>query len=208
MALIWDPSTEQARQASLAEAETRFLRERAGVDRKERLAAWREWAAKKLIAELALPEAPGARERLVGQLIAELERLVRALFDRGWLIEGRRLRDVVSAFLAPIATQQRAGKIGDFYPYFVAARRRFVGVNAEELQQAARQDGADAGTAFAGGLAMALGMLQALGQPSLTEVIAERRQDRCNVSAGPVRRGPGRPRKDTGAGTGDLFGAP
>ena len=81
MSLIWDPSTEQTRRASLAEAEARFLRERAGVDRKERLAAWREWAAKKLAAEFALPADPVARARLIGQCTAELERL------RAWLVE-------------------------------------------------------------------------------------------------------------------------
>ena len=206
MALIWNPSDAAQRRASLAEAEARFLRERAGVDRKERLEAWREWAAKKLIAEFALPADERARARLVGQLTAELEKLVRQLLDRGWLIEGKRLAEVVGDCLAPIAKAQREGKVGDLYAYFRAAVARYVGPNAEALQQAARRDGADAGQAFAGGLAMALGMLRAPSEPSITEVIgeavAERRQQACKQSAG--RRG--RPKIDRGAGTGDLFG--
>jgi hypothetical protein len=45
MSLIWNPDAAARRRASLVEAETRFLRETAGVDRAERLALWREWAA-------------------------------------------------------------------------------------------------------------------------------------------------------------------
>lgn len=206
MGLIWNPSTADARRESLAEAEARFLRERAGVDRKERLAAWREWAAKKLAAEFALPADERARARLIGQLTAELEKMVRQLFDRGWLIEGKRLAEVVSDCLAPIAKAQRAGKVGDLYPYFRVAVLRYVGANAEQIQRAARRDGADAAEAFSGGLAMALGLLRQPQAPSLTEVIgeaaAERRQDACKPASG--RRG--RPRIDRGAGTGDLFG--
>ncbi len=201
MALIWDPANHESRKASLAASEARFLSERAGVDRKERLAAWREWAAKKLIADFSLPEDPAARARLVGQCTAELERLVRALFDRGWLIEGKRLAQVVSDCLAPIAEAQRGGKIADFYPYFRAAVRRYVGAHAEEIQRAARRDGADAASAFHGGLAIALGMLRGPQAPSITEVIAARPQGPCKPAARRGRPAKGRAGADS---TGDL----
>lgn len=172
MALDRDVQERDGRRESLAAAEARFLMERAGVDRRERLAAWREWAAKKLLAEFThWPADPAARAKQVGQCTAELEALVRQLFDRGWLIEGRRLAQVVSECLSPIAAAQQAGKIGDFFPYFRVAVRRYVGANAEDMQGMARRDGADVAQSMAGILAGVIGRLQA---PSLTEVIAER----------------------------------
>lgn len=209
MSLVWSASTHETRHASLAEAEARFLRERAGVDRKERLAAWREWAAKKLLAELAhsLPAEDAARARLIGQCTAELERMVRQLFDRGWLIEGKRLAEVVDACLAPIAAAHRAGKVADFWPHFRASVRRYVPINAEELQRTARRDGADAGSAFGGGLALALGLLREPQAPSITEVIGERHAERVQEACKPAAKR-GRPRKFGVAeqATGDLFG--
>jgi hypothetical protein len=209
MSLIWQASTNETRHASLAEAEARFLRERAGVDRKERLAAWREWAAKKLLADLAhvMPHEDAARARLIGQCTAELERMVRQLFDRGWLIEGKRLAEVVDTCLAPIAAAHRAGKVQDFWPHFRASVRRYVPINAEELQRTARRDGADAASAISGGLALALGMLTAPKAPSITEVIGERHAERVQAACKPGAKR-GRPRKFQAAtdATDDLFG--
>lgn len=174
MALDRDVQERDSRHESLASAETRFLRERAGVERKERLAAWREWAAKKLLAEFThWPADPAARARQIGQCTAELEVLVRQLFDRGWLIEGKRLAQVVSDCLAPIAAAQRAGKVGDFYIYLKSSVRRYVGANAEEIQRAARRDGSEIAQTMSTILAGVIGRLQA---PSITEVIAEKPQ--------------------------------
>lgn len=172
MALDRDLQERDSRRESLVSAEVRFLKERAGLDRRERLAAWREWAAKKLLAEFNhwAPD-PAARAKQIGQAIAELEVLVRQLFDRGWLIEGKRLAQVVGDCLAPIAAAQQAGKVGDFFPYYRAAVRRYVGAHAEEVQGGARRDGSDIAQSMAGILAGVIGKLQA---PSITEVIAER----------------------------------
>jgi hypothetical protein len=182
MALDRDVQERDGRRESLASAEARFLKERAGVDRRERLSAWREWAAKKLLAEFThWPADPAARAKQIGQCTAELETLVRHLFERGWLLEGKRLAQVASDCLAPIAVAQRAGKIGDFFPYYRAAVRRYVGANAEEMQGMARRDGADVAQSMAGILAGVIGRLQA---PSITEVIAERpKQEPCTGAA-------------------------
>ncbi|MEY4489711.1 MAG: hypothetical protein RIQ79_2219 [Verrucomicrobiota bacterium] len=202
MALDRDVQERDARRESLAVAEARFLRERAGVDRRERLAAWREWVAKKLIADFILPADPAKRDRLIGQCTAELEVLVRQLFDRGWLIEGKRLAQVVGDCLAPIAAAQQAGKIGDFYPYFRSSVRRYVGANAEEIQQATRRDGAEAGAISIG--AVMAGLVGRIAGPSIVEVVGDR-ASYVQPSEKAIARGRGRPHKVTGSETLPLF---
>ena len=197
MALIWNPADAQQRRDAAQAAEARLLREAGGASRAERLAAWREFAARQLIARFPMPEDPAARSKLVGQCTAQLEVIAKQLLDRGWLLDGELLARVVIDCLKPIAEQVRAGGVKDFYPYFKAAVARYVPVNAEQIQAAARRGGCDATRAMAEVLAGVIGRIKA---PSLVEVIADRPQQPCK----PAARGPGRPRKVTGEGTLEL----
>jgi len=153
-----------------AEADERWLRERAGIDPAERLLAWDRWVVRTLEKSLAWPADPAAKARLVRQCAAEVNRVARDLRGRGWLLDGEALVAHVRAMLAPIVAAQAAGKVGDFWPYFRAAVARYVGANAEHIQQQARRTGADeAGQA----IGAVLGEMKLRGR-SLTELLAER----------------------------------
>lgn len=183
--------------------EAHFLRQSAGIDRTAALHAWRAAAAKLLGTTFShWSEEPARRERQIGQCIAELEVLARHLYDRGWLVNHATLLAMAEQAIAPVAAAQAAGKIGDFYPYFQTSIRRFVPLHAEELQRTARREGAQA----AGDLMAALSGLLTARQTSPVEAIGERHAERVQAAGKPVAKR-GRPRKDTGAGTLDLFGS-
>lgn len=156
-------------------ADDNWLRERAGIDPDERRELWRRWLRKTLEQSLQWPAKADARDRLIGQCMAELTMLARQLRGRGWLLEGPALAVHVKAILEPIAKAQRAGKIKDFWPYFGEAVSRYVGAHAEEIQAHARRTGADeAAQSMAGALA-ALGIGKGTAsRPSMTEIIVDR----------------------------------
>ena len=163
------------RQRDEALADTQWMLERSGIDPAERLEAWRRWLRKTLETTLQWPANPAAKERLIGQCAAEITTLARQLRGRGWLLEGKALADHVKALLGPVAAAQKAGKIGDFWPYFRAAVKRYVGANAEEIQAHARRTGADESAQSMAGALAALGIGKALTRgPSMTEIIADR----------------------------------
>lgn len=151
-------------------ADERLLAERAGIDAAERLAAWDRWVARVLAESLVWPADAARRERLRGQCAAELTVVAQQLRGRGWLLDGTALAAHVRALLAPIGAAQRAGKVGDFWPYFRAAARRYVGANAEEIQRQAKRTGADEGAQTIGAV---LGALAVRGE-SLTELLTRR----------------------------------
>jgi hypothetical protein len=158
-------------QRESTDAETLWLRERAGIDPAERLQSWDRWLKRRLVAALVWPEAPVARERLLGQCAAEMTVLAKQLRGRGWLLDGKALAAHVDAVLAPIGKAQRAGKVGDFWPYFRAAVSRYVGANAEEIQHFARRSGADEGAQSIGAI---LGGLPVARAASMVELLADR----------------------------------
>lgn len=73
------------------------------------------------------------KTRVIAQCRQELERLVRQLCERGWMLDGRRLARHVETVLADMATVQAKGRVREFWPYFAAVMRRYVGLNAEEI---------------------------------------------------------------------------
>ena len=155
-------------------ADDLWLRERAGIDPEERRASWRRWLRKELEKSLQWPKNETARERLIGQCAAELTVVARQLRGRGWLLDGAALAEHVRACLKPIATAQKKGAVGDFWPYFRASVRRYVGANAEEIQAHARRTGADDGTQTMAGALAALGIGKAAQRaPSMTEILAD-----------------------------------
>lgn len=156
-------------------ADDQWLRATADIDPEERRAAWRRWLWRHLEKELQWPADKATRDRLIGQCCQELTTLVRQLHGRGWLLDGAALAEHVRACLAPLATAQKKGAVGDFYPYFRATVRRYVGAHAETIQAQARRTGADEGAQTMAGALAALGIGTAKPRAkSLTEVIAER----------------------------------
>lgn len=166
----------ETRDRDADEADDRWLTERAGINPDERRAAWRRWLRKELERTLQWPKNEAARDRLIGQCMAEITILARQLRGRGWLLEGTALAVHVWALLAPIAKAQKAGKIKDFWPYFGEAVTRYVGANAEEIQAHARRTRADESTQSMAGALAVFGLLKthAGRAPSLTELVAAR----------------------------------
>lgn len=152
------------------QADEVWLRERAGVDQAERLQSWDRWLRAKLAETLVWPKDEPARDRLLGQCAAEMTVLAKQLRGRGWLLDGKALAAHVDAVLVPIGKAQRAGKVGDFWPYFRAAVGRYVGANAEEIQQHARRTNADEAVQTVG---MVLAGIGATGE-SMVELLARR----------------------------------
>lgn len=153
-------------------ADENWLRARAGVDRTARLQAWRRWLRKTLEASLQWPENKPAKDRLIGQCMAEITRIAVQLRGRGWLLDGKALAEHVRALLEPIAKAQAAGSISDFWPYFRASVRCYVEAHAEQIQAEARGTGADEGiTTMSDALAaLGFGKPQARAE-SLTELL-------------------------------------
>jgi len=159
----------EGRQREKNEADERWMRERGGVEAEERLQSYDRWIRVKLSALLVLPEEPAARARLLAQCASEMTVLVKQLRGRGWLLNGKALAIHINAVLEPIGKAQRAGKVGDFWPYFRASISRYVGANAEEIQQLARRVGAEEGAQSVGALLAGLTVIE-----SMTELLARR----------------------------------
>lgn len=110
-----------------------------------------------------------AQRRRCNQARNYMERMVVALWRRGWLLDGKELAKHILAPISTIAEYQGRGAIKEFWPYFCATVDRYVGVNSEEIQVEARRVGATMD-----GLVSKLGLKQAQKPPSLPELIAQR----------------------------------
>lgn len=167
--------TRESRRQESEQADDQWLATTAGINPEERREAWRRWLRRELEKALQWPKNEAARDRLIGQCAGEITVLARQLRGRGWLLEGTALAVHVRALLAPIAKAQKAGKIKDFWPYFGEAVSRYVGANAEEIQQHARRTGAEEGAQTMAGALAAFGLAGAQKTgPSLTELVADR----------------------------------
>lgn len=164
------------------EADERWMRERGGIDPAERLQSWDRWIRATLAATLVWPDDANARDRLQRQCAAEMTVLAKQLRGRGWLLEGKELARHVHAVLAPIGKAQRAGKVDDFWPYFRAAVSRYVGANAEEIQQHARRTGADESARTLGAVLAGLPIVE-----SMTELLARRAVEVAEAKAETLR---------------------
>lgn len=186
--------------------EAYFLKQNAGIERRQALRAWRAAAAELLAETFTWPTDPAKRSRLIGQCVGELEVMARQLFDRGWLLKEERLLEVARTCITPVAAAQTAGKIGDFWPYFRAAVRKFVPVHAEELQRLSRREGGAVGAADV--FAAIAGVIGQRPAVTATEAIGERQAERMHEACKPAARR-GRPPKFRAAAeaTGDLFGS-
>lgn len=170
-----------------SEADNRWLQERTGIDPAERLQSWDRWIRRTLATTLVWPHNEAARDRLLGQCAAEMTTVAKQLRGRGWLLDGKALAGHVAALLEPIAKAQRAGKVGDFWPYFRASVSRYVGANAEEIQQQAKRTGADEGIRSIRSIGSILGGLSIIQTPSMTELLATRAAEVLQVKAETLR---------------------
>lgn len=116
----------------------------------------------------------------VEQCRIALERVVLDLWRRGWMLDGKALAARITGMLDAVGSYQRAGKVLDFWPYFTASVNRYVGANAEEIQDQARSIGAQMGSI--------LGALrQASEGPSLPELAAMRAAEVAKAKGGTLR---------------------
>ena len=137
-----------------------------------RLLKFDSWARRQLAERIDWTWAGAHRERRIEQARIYLERLVLALWRRGWMLDGNRLADRITGMLNTIASYQRAGKVRSFWPYFCATVDRYVGLNSEELQAETLRVGASVGQAMAAILKTAQRQC-----PTLPELLAQRAQE-------------------------------
>lgn len=153
--------------------EAHFLQQSAGIDRTAAIRRWRGRCRATLLRDLQWPADETRRDRLVLRCVNDLETIARHVYQRGWLLKEDRLGELVKDCIRPITEAQRAGKVRDLYPYFKAAVERYVGMNAEEIQQSAKRSGADVATSMEA-LVAGLGRVIGTPAPTITEILAER----------------------------------
>jgi len=113
-----------------------------------------------------------AKVRRINQARNYVERLVIALWRRGWLLDGKTLARHIVAPLQCIADYQKKGTIKNFWPYFCATIDRYVGVNSEEIQVETQRIGSSIGQ-----ITGLLGLKDAPKERALPELIAQRAQE-------------------------------
>lgn len=174
-----------------AEADDRWLRERAGIDPEVRRRAFNSWVKGVLANSLPLPDDAARREKLLGQMAAEITIMCRQLRGRGWLLDGQALATEVKECIAPIAAYLRKGKVEDPFAYFRSSVRRYVGTHGEELQALSRRTGRDEATTSMSDALAGLGIGRAATPrgPSMVEIVS------AHNPAPSAKRSRGRPKK-------------
>lgn len=137
--------------------------------RDERLLSFDRWVRRELETRLDWAWAGDRKERRIEQCRIQLESMVRELWRRGWMLDGRKLAARITELLDTVGKYQRAGKVDDFWSYFSAAVKRYVGANAEEIQAEAMRAGNHLGSTLAG-------LLQRSGPvvATIPELVAQR----------------------------------
>lgn len=147
-----------------------------------RLLRFDAWLRAELASRLDWAWAGAQRERRIEQCRIYLERLVLDLWRRGWMLDGRALATRLQGVLDRVASYQKAGRVGEFWPYFRATVDRYVGQNAEELQAEAMGMGAHVG--------QLLSAIKANSRPvaaALPELLAQRREEIDRAKAETLR---------------------
>lgn len=120
--------------------------------------------------------------RRINQARNYVERLVIALWRRGWLLDGKELAKHILAPIDAVADYQKRGRIKEFWPYFCATVDRYVGLNSEEIQIEAKRIGATMGQ-----LVGTLG-LKPKTEPTLPELITQRAIEVVKANEGKTLR--------------------
>jgi hypothetical protein len=147
-----------------------------------RLLKFDAWAREQLATRLDWAWAGSGKARRIEQCRLCLEAMVLELWRRGWFLDGKRLARRIEELLDAVAAYQRSGKVRDFWPYFQASVRRYVGLNAEEIRAEAMQAGA-----HVNGVLAAFGVQRSAG-PSLPELIAQRTEEVQQAKAETLRQ--------------------
>lgn len=152
--------------------EALFLWLSSGQSAEKRLLSFDRWSRAQLTQRLDWAWAGAQKEKRIEQCRLFLEGIVIELWKRHWLLDGRRLAAHIERCLDRIGTYQRTGKVDNFWAYYQACVRRYVGVNSEEIAAEAMSIGAHHNQLF-----RALGLTQAKPAPTLPELIASRQAE-------------------------------
>lgn len=191
--ILDDRDDPQAREAKRLDAEKAAVIWQMRGERPEvRLVAYDRWVRVQLATRLNWAWAGAQRERRIEQCRLELERMVLALWKRGWELDGKVLAGRITGMLDAVAAYQRKGQVDDFWAYFAAACRRYVGQNAEEIDIEARRIGGHVDAV------MAFFKPQPAGS-SLPELVAQRAAEVATAKEATLREKVARERARKGA---------
>lgn len=162
-----------------------------GQTPEQRLLAFDTWVCNQLETRLLWPADPVRKAKLIGQCRAELEKLVLELWRRGWMLDGKRLAEHITAALDQVGARQRAGQVKDFYPFFRHVITTYVGANAEEIQAEARR------TPTIGTLISVLGVTRALkaAPTTIPELVALRKEETLKERLAKIRKKASEPKE-------------
>ncbi len=135
----------------------------------DRLLEFDRWVRGELSRRLEWGWAGDQREKRIEQCRLHLETMVLELWRRGWMLDGARLARRIEELLDTVGKYQRAGKVADFWAYFGAAVKRYVGANAEEIQAEAMRAGGHVNQLVASILVKGR-----RAEPTLPELLAQR----------------------------------
>lgn len=133
-----------------------------------RLLRFDTWARRELELRLDWTWAGEQKTKRINQCRIEIEGLVCRLWERGWMLDGKRLAAHLQAALEDVSAAQKAGRVKSFWPFFQSVMQRYVGVNAEEIQNEAMSAGAHVAAVFE---------QLAKKAPTLPELMAQRRAE-------------------------------
>jgi len=149
----------------------------------ERLLAFDRWLRGELESRLDWAWAGAHKQKRIEQCRMHLERVVLDLWQRGWMLDGKRLAGHLQSLLDNVAAYQRKGGIQDFWAYFKSASERYVGGNAEEL----REEAMSAGSHIAQVMSV-LGRPAAPSGPRMGDLLQTRHQETLREKLAQERR--------------------
>lgn len=160
----------------------------------DRLIAFDAWLKQLLATKLEWPKNPETRQRHIGQCQQFALAMVAEMKARGWLFDGPKLAKHMEAAVDEIAAAQRAGRVRDLWMFFRHVMTTYVGARAEELQAEAMSAGAAVAAVFSRIKTQA---------PTMTELVAQRRQE--TLSERVRKRRAARRAEESDDGQGSLF---
>lgn len=140
-----------------------------GKEPAERLLAFDRWVKFELNARLEWDWAGDQKTKRIEQCRIRLESMVLELWKRGWMLDGGRLARRIQELLDAVGKYQRSGKVVDFWSYFEASVRRYVGANAEGIHRESIAAGSRMNQ-----LVAAILTKKSPRDPSLPELVAQR----------------------------------
>lgn len=148
----------------------------------ERLLKYDAWVRAQLAKRIDWTWAGAQRERRIEQCRICLEKMVLELWRRGWMLDGKKLGARIVLVLDAVAAQQKKQTLQDFWAYFQTSVKRYVGANAEELQDEALRAGSHIGQVL-----HMFGVKATPAGPTLPELIAARAGEVATAKAATLR---------------------